>query len=93
MGHSLALALVGGILYHVDLYRPLRMSFFVATTIGRANMIAFLEVEQSEESKKGEMKISLDCVKKNVESGLFKDMTHLVQNAIGKVYILASDLE
>ena len=93
MGHSLALALVGGILYNVDFYRPLRMSFFVATTIGRANMIAMLEVDEREEPAKVEVRLSEACVKKNVDSGLFKDMTHSVQNAIGKVYILASDLK
>tara|TARA_B100000405_G_C16645111_1_gene396421 strand:- start:732 stop:902 length:171 start_codon:yes stop_codon:yes gene_type:complete len=56
-------------------------------------MIAMLEVEENEQPVKGEVKLSLDCVKKNVESGLFKDMSHSVQNAVGKVYILASDLE
>ena len=69
------------------------MSFFVATTIGRANMIAMLEVDEREEPAKGEVILSKACVKKNVDSGLFKDMTHSVQNAIGKVYILASDLK
>mgnify|MGYP006202947057 CR=1 FL=1 len=92
MGYSFALALVGDILYNVDFYRTLRMSFFVATTIGRANMMAILEVEEHEEAQKGEVKLSLDCVNKNLETGLFKDMTDSIQNAIGKVYILASDL-
>ena len=36
-----------------DFYRTLRMSFFVATTIGRANMMAILEVEENEEAQKG----------------------------------------
>ena len=93
MGYSCVLALVGNLLYNVDFYLSLRMSFFVATTIGRANMIAMLEVEENEQPVKGEVKLSVDCVKKNVESGLFKDMSHSVQNAVGKVYILASDLE
>jgi len=93
LGHSLVLALVGCVLYNVDFYRPLRMSFFVATTIGRANMIAMLEVDEREEPAKGEVRLSRDCVKKNVDSGLFKDMTHSVKNAMGKVYILASDLK
>jgi len=93
LGHSFAYALVGDILYNVGFYRTLRMSFFVATTIGRANMMAILEVEENEEPQKGEVKLSRDCVKKNIESGLFKDITHSVQNAIGKVYVLASDLQ
>lgn len=93
MGYSFAYALVGDILYNVDFYRTLRMSFFVATTIGRANMMAILEVEENEKAQKGEVKLSLDCVTKNLETGLFKDMTDSVQSAIGKVYILASDLQ
>ena len=52
-----------------------------------------LEVEEREEPVKGEVRLSKACVRKNVESGLFKDMTHAVSNAVGKVYILASDLE
>ena len=93
MGYSFAYALVGGILYNVDFYCPFRMSFFVATTIGRANMVAMLEVDEREEPAKGEVRLSRACVKKNVDSGLFKDMTHSVKNAMGKVYILASDLK
>jgi len=56
-------------------------------------MIAMLEVDEREEPAKGEVRLSRDCVKKNVDSGLFKDMTHSVKNAMGKVYILASDLK
>ena len=93
MGYACILALVGNLLYNVDFYLSLRMSFFVATTIGRANMVAMLEVDEREEPAKGEVRLSRACVKKNVDSGLFKDMTHSVKNAMGKVYILASDLK
>jgi len=69
------------------------MSTFVATTIGRGGMVAMLEVQETEKPQKGEFKLSRDCVKVNLESGLFTDMTDRVNNADGKVYILTSDLE
>ena len=69
------------------------MSTFVATTIGRGGMVAMLEVQETEKPQKGEVKLSKDCVKVNLESGLFTDMTDKVSNADGKVYILTSDLE
>ena len=93
MGYACFLALAICLLDNVGFYLLLRMSFFVATTIGRANMVAMLEVEEREEPVKGEVRLSKACVRKNVESGLFKDMTHAVSNAVGKVYILASDLK
>lgn len=69
------------------------MSFFVATTIGRANMIAMLEVEDNEQPKQGEVRLSKDCVQVNLDKGLFTDVTSRVANAIGKVYVLTKDLE
>jgi len=69
------------------------MSAFVATTIGRGGMVAILEVQETEKPQKGEVKLSKDCVRFNLQSGLFTDMTDKVSNADGKVYILTSDLE
>ena len=93
MGYACVLALVGDLLYYVGFYLSLRMSFFIATTIGRANMIAMLEVDEQEEPRKGEVRLSQDCVKVNLEKGLFTDMTGRVSNAIGKVYVLTEDLQ
>ncbi len=93
MGYACILALVGNLLYNVDFYLSLRMSFFIATTIGRANMVAMLEVDEQEEPRKGEVRLSQDCVNVNLEKGLFTDMTGRVSNAIGKVYVLTADLQ
>ena len=93
MGYACVLALVGDLLYYVGFYLSLRMSFFIATTIGRANMIAMLEVDEQEEPRKGEVRLSQDCVNVNLAKGLFTDMTGRVSNAIGKVYVLTADLQ
>ncbi len=52
-----------------------------------------LEVDEQEEPRKGEVRLSQDCVNVNLEKGLFTDMTGRVSNAIGKVYVLTADLQ
>jgi hypothetical protein len=64
---------------------------FVLTTIGKG-MVAMLETPANEVAQRGEYPLSNACVQKNLDSGTFVDMTENVPSAIGKVYILVSDL-
>ena len=64
---------------------------FILTTIGRDAKVAVLECDDNEKPQKGERKISLDTLLKNVKSGLFVDVTNKC-NHTGKVFILKDDL-
>jgi hypothetical protein len=65
---------------------------FILTTIGRDSKIAILECDETPNESKGERRISLDCLLRNIKSGLFIDMTREVNFSGGKVYIHRDDL-
>lgn len=68
---------------------------FLLTTIGATGIVALLQTEDEPIKKRGqsaEYRVSTDFVKRNVESGLFIDITHKVTNTAGMVYALKSDL-
>ena len=64
---------------------------FILTTIGKG-IVAMLESDPREKTKRGEYLVSSQCVAKNVSSGQFVDVSEQVTGATGKVYALASDL-
>jgi hypothetical protein len=69
-------------------------SRFLLTTIGEG-IIALLQTDDEPLKKRGreiEYRVSSSFVKKNVESGLFVDITDKVANTGGMVYALKSDL-
>ena len=68
-------------------------SFFIATTIGGGSQFAIMEVPASEKPEKGEYMLSPDCVKANLDSKRFKDMTEFATNAYRRLYVLRDDLE
>jgi len=68
---------------------------FLLTTIGATGIIALLQTKDEPMKKRGkcvEYRVSSSFVKKNVESGLFVDITDKVTNTAGMVYALKSDL-
>jgi hypothetical protein len=68
---------------------------FLLTTIGATGIVALLQTEDEPMKKRGksvEYRVSSSFVKKNVESGLFVDITDRVANTAGIVYALKSDL-
>jgi hypothetical protein len=68
---------------------------FLLTTIGATGIVALLQTEDEPLKKRGkaiEYRVSSSFVKRNVESGLFVDITHKVTNTAGMVYALKSDL-
>ncbi len=69
-------------------------SRFLLTTIGEG-IVALLQTDDEPLKKRGreiEYRVSSSFVKKNVESGLFVDITDKVANTGGMVYALKSDL-
>ena len=68
-------------------------SFFIATTIGGGSQFAMMEVPATDKPRKGEYMLSPDCVKLNIKSNRFKDMTEFATNAYGRLYVLKEDLE
>jgi hypothetical protein len=52
-----------------------------------------MEVPATEKPRKGEYMLSPDCVKLNIKSNRFKDMTEFATNAYGRLYVLKEDLE
>ena len=68
---------------------------FLLTTIGATGIVALLQTEDEPTKKRGrdvEYRVSTTFVKRNVESGLFVDITDKVANTSGAVYALKSDL-
>lgn len=68
---------------------------FLLTTIGSTGIVALLQTEAEPMKKRGkdrEYRVSTSFVKRNVESGLFVDITDKVTNTSGMVYALKSDL-
>tara|TARA_R110001583_G_scaffold100953_8_gene247277 strand:- start:4101 stop:4331 length:231 start_codon:yes stop_codon:yes gene_type:complete len=68
---------------------------FLLTTIGATGIVALLQTEDEPTKKRGrdvEYRVSTSFVKRNVESGLFVDITNKVANTAGMVYALKSDL-
>ena len=68
---------------------------FLLTTIGATGIVALLQTEDEPMKKRGreiEYRVSSSFVKRNVESGLFVDITDKVANRAGAVYALKSDL-
>ncbi len=70
----------------------MKTSSMVLTTIGNG-IVAIVETTQEADRKRGEFTLSRDCVKSNVASGQFVDVTHQVDGAEGKVYARKRDLE
>ena len=68
-------------------------SLYILTTIGRNDMVAIMEVSSHEKPLEGERTLSFDCVKRNLDSGRFKDATKFASNSYGKIYALAEDLD
>ncbi len=69
-------------------------SRFLLTTIGDG-IVALLQTDDEPVKKRGreiEYRVSTSFVKRNVESGLFVDITDKVANTAGMVYALKSDL-
>ena len=69
-------------------------SRFLLTTIGDG-IVALLQTDDEPVKKRGreiEYRVSTSFVKRNVESGLFVDITDKVANTAGAVYALKSDL-
>jgi|TARA_R110000803_G_scaffold145048_2_gene210862 hypothetical protein len=68
---------------------------FLLTTIGGGGMVALLQTSDDPIKKRGravEYRVSTSFVKRNVEAGLFVDITDKVDNAEGRVYGLKADL-
>ena len=68
---------------------------FLLTTIGATGIVALLQTTDEPVKKRGrpvEYRVSSSFVKKNVESGLFVDITDKVANTAGTVYALKADL-
>ena len=68
-------------------------SRFLLTTIGDG-IVALLQTDDEPVKKRGreiEYRVSTSFVKRNVESGLFVDITDKVANTAGMVYALKND--
>jgi hypothetical protein len=69
----------------------MKTSSMVLTTIGNG-IVAILETTHEADRKRGEFTLSRDCVRANIGSGQFVDVTHQVNGAEGKVYARKQDL-
>ena len=67
--------------------------YYIATTIGGNGMFAIMEVEGQEKPQPGEQKLSDCCVKANLKTGRFTDVTNKTTGAFGKIYVLTEDLQ
>ena len=85
MGHTCILALVGSLLYYVARYN--RTMKLIITTIDQGK-VAIVETSSEADTKRGERYVSEDCLKVNLESGLFRDVSDKGWNAEGRLYLM-----
>ena len=69
----------------------MREATFVLTTIGNG-MVAIIETTDEAKRKRGEYTLSGSCVKRNLTTGKFVDVTDKAAGAEGKVFVLKEDL-
>ena len=86
MGYAFVLALVSSILYDVDTMK------LILTTIANAK-VAIVESSEPANEKKGERYISEDCLKVNVASGEFYDISDRGWNPEGRLFMMRGEEE
>ena len=84
MGYAFILALVGGILYDVDAMK------LILTTIANAK-VAIVESAEPANEKRGERYISEDCLKVNIQSGEFYEITDRGWNPEGRLFMMQGE--
>jgi len=59
----------------------------IITTIDQGK-VAIIETSSEADAKRGERYVSEDCLKVNLESGLFRDVSNEGWNAEGRLYLM-----
>ena len=77
--------MVSCVLYYVErYYHTMKL---IITTIDQGK-VAIVETDSEADTKRGERYISEDCLKVNLESGLFRDVTEHGWNPEGRLYLM-----